>query len=321
MVIKNNKFILSAAMGLANVEFSVPVTDSTTFSINSVTKIFTGTAIMQLVQENKINLNKSIGEYIDGLPVAWRQVTVKQLLGQISGLPDIDDDFSGGLVGNKGEDTALKIVQTMPLLSKPGEQFYYNATNYMLLQKLIEKYGSCPFDQFVQRRQLNVVGMRKTIFANSFDVLKGKAPTYTYYYRDKNTGKHIKGSHLLEVCENFPKILRADAGLFSNANEMGRWIIALLSNQLIRDHKNLEKMWEPVRLNNGTIEGFGGILNGYGLGWLVVDRNGHPAVAAVGGGRAGVMIYPKDNLAIILFTNLGARSIESTIDKIAKLYF
>jgi hypothetical protein len=44
-------------------------------------------------------------------------------------------------------------------------------------------------------------------------------------------------------------------------------------------------------------------------------------VAAVGGGRAGLIIYPKDNLAIILFTNLGARSVELIIDKIAALYF
>ncbi len=321
VVIKNNKIVLSENKGLANVEFSVPVTDSTIFSINSITKVFTGTAIMQLVEEGKINIDEPIGDYLDSLPISWRQITLKQLLGHISGLPDIDDDFTGGLVGNKGEDTAWKIVQTMPLQSKPGELFYYNATNYLLLQKIIEKYEHSSFEQDVQQHQLNVVGMPETIFANSFDVIKEKAPTYTYYYQDKNTGEHIKGNQLIQVYENFPKILRADAGMFSTANEMGQWIIALQKHQLIKDDKNIETMWKPVILNNGKTEGFGGILNGYALGWLVVDRSKHPAVAAVGGGRAGLMIYPKDNLAIILFTNLGARSVELLIDKIAELYF
>lgn len=72
----------------------------------------------------------------------------------------------------------------MPLLSKPGEQFYYNATNYLLLQKIIEKYGHLPFEQYIQQHQLNVVGMQRATFANSFDVIKDKAPTYTYYYQD-----------------------------------------------------------------------------------------------------------------------------------------
>ena len=321
VVIKNNKITLSEAIGLASVEFSVPVTDSTIFSINSITKVFTGTAIMQLVNEGKINLNKAVGDYLDSLPVNWRKITLRQLLGHISGLPDIEDDFTGGLVGNKGEDTAWKVVQTMPLQFKPGEQFSYNATNYLLLQKVIEKFGFLSFEQYIREHQINIVGMRKTVFGNSFEVVNDKAPTYTYYYQDKNTGEHVKDNQLIQTYEIFPKTFRADAGMFSTAREMGQWIIALLSNQLIKDDKLIEAMWKPVKLNNGKTEGFGGILNGYALGWLVVDRSKHPAVASIGGGRAAFMIYPNDNLAIILFTNLSGCSPELIIDKIADLYF
>ena len=321
VVIKNNKITLSEAIGLASVEFSVPVTDSTIFSINSITKVFTGTAIMQLVAEGKIDINNAVGDYLDSLPADWRKITLRQLLGHISGLPDIEDDLTGGLVGNKGEDTAWKVVQTMPLQFKPGEQFSYNATNYLLLQKVIEKFGSLPFGQYIRQHQLNIVGMPKTIFGNSFEVVKDKAPTYTYYYQDKNTGEHVRDDQLIQTYENFPKMFRADAGMFSTAMEMGQWIIALLSNRLIREDKLIETMWKPVRLNNGKTEGFGGILNGYALGWLVVDRSKHPAVAAIGGGRAAFMIYPKDHLAIILFTNLSGCSPELIVDKIADLYF
>lgn len=321
VVIRDNKIVLSEAMGLANVEFSVPATKNTIFSINSIAKVFTGTAIMQLVEEGKIDLDKPVGDCLNGLPADWQPVTLRQLLGHISGLPDIEDDATGGLVGGKGEKTAWKTVQTMPMQFKAGEQFSYNATNYLLIQKIIEKYGKLPFEQFIQKYQLNPVGMPETTFGNSYEVEKNKAPTYCYYYLDREKGEYVKGDKLLEVYENFPKIFRADAGMFSTAEEMARWIIALQDNRILRKKESIKAMWKPVKLNNGKIEGFGGILNGYALGWPVVVRSKHPAVAPIGGGRAAFMIYPEDNLSIILLTNLSGCSPEVIIDQIANMYF
>ena len=60
VIIRNEKIIFSEAKGYANVDFSVPVTDTTIFSINSIAKVFTGTAIMQLVDEGKINLDNAV---------------------------------------------------------------------------------------------------------------------------------------------------------------------------------------------------------------------------------------------------------------------
>ena len=321
IVIRNNKIVLSETKGIANVEFSVPVTKNTLFSINSIAKVFTGTAIMQLVEQGKIDIDKPVCDYLDGLPESWQKVTLSQLLGHTSGLPDIEDDATDGLVGGKGEKTAWKTVRTMPMQFKPGEQFSYNATNYLLLQKIIEKYGKLPFEQFIQKYQLDVVGMPKTIFGNSFDVVKDKAPTYCYYYLDREKGEYVKGDQLLEVYENFPKIFRADAGMFSTAEEMARWIIALQNKRLLKKEESIKTMWKPVKLNDGKIEGFGGLLNGYALGWPVVVRSKHPAVAPIGGGRAAFMIYPQDNLSIVLLTNLSGSSPELIIDQIAKIYF
>ncbi len=321
VVIDHSKIVLSEAMGVANVPFSVPATRNTIFSINSIAKVFTGTAIMQLVEEGKIEIEKPVSAYLDSLPESWKQVSVSQLLGHISGLPDIEDDFTSGLVGNKGEDTAWKVVQTLPVPFQPGEKFSYNATNYLLLQKIIEKYGQLPFEQFIQKYQLNKVGMKRTLFGNSFDVVKGKAPTYSYYFQDKNMGEYIKEDQLLEVYENFPKIFRADAGMFSTAEDIGYWILALMDNQLLKEKKSIKTMWSPVLLNDGKMDGFGGILNGYGLGWPVVERSRHRAVAPIGGGRAAFMIYPDDDIAIVLLTNLSGCFPELIIDKIAKIYF
>ena len=321
VVIKDNKIVLSEALGIANVQFSVPVTKGTTFSINSIAKVFTGTAIMQLVEEGMIDIEKPVADYLDDLPESWQAVTIKQLLGHSSGLPDIEDEATGGLVGNKGEVTAWKTVQTMPMQFAPGEQFSYNATNYLLLQKIIEKYGKLPFEQYIATYQLNPVEMTKTTFGNSYEVEKDKAPTYCYYYLDRELGDYVKGDQLLEVYENFPEMMRADAGMFSTAEELAHWIIALQNGKLLKNKSSLKTMWEPVKLNNGEMDGFGDILNGYALGWPVVMRSEHPAVAPIGGGRAAFLIYPEDNLAIILLTNLSGCSPELIIDQIANIYF
>ena len=84
--------------------------------------------------------------------------------------------------------------------------------------------------------------MHKTAFGNSYDVIKNKAPTYTYYSKNPNTAEHTKGSHLKQTYENFPLSFRADAGLFSSAQEMAQWIVALQNNQLIRREYHQENV-------------------------------------------------------------------------------
>lgn len=136
-VIKDNEIILSENLGIANVPFSVDVKESTIFSICSISKIFASTAILQLEEQNKLTLSDSISKHISNLPNEWKPITIKQLLSHTSGLPDIEDPNEDKLVGNKGEKFAWKTVQEMPLQFEAGENFSYNATNYLLIQKII----------------------------------------------------------------------------------------------------------------------------------------------------------------------------------------
>lgn len=318
-VIKNDELILNEPLGLANVEFSIPTKENTIFSINSIAKIFASTAIMQLVEEDKINLQRPISDYLDGLPASWQKVTIVQLLSHTSGLPDIEDPNNGELVGRKGQDTAWVQVQKMPLQFEAGDDFSYNATNYLLIQKIIEKYGDMPFEEFIQKRQFDIAGMDRTVYGNSFDVIKDKSPTYCFYRFDKAIGDYVKAGKLVETYEDFPTMMRADAGVFSTASDISNWIIALQTGKLLKEKSSIQAMWKPVKLNNGKFGGFGGILNGYGLGWPVIIRPGQTAAAPIGGGRAALIIYPS-GLAIILFTNLSGIPVEEIADNISKFY-
>nr|WP_299340561.1 serine hydrolase domain-containing protein [Allomuricauda sp.] len=319
-VIKNNEIIFSESRGYANIPFSVNTNEKTIFSINSIAKVFAATAVMQLVEKNKMNIADPISRHIKGLPNSWGQITIKQLLSHTSGLPDIEDPVSGDLIGGKGQEHAWILVQKMPLQFEAGEKFNYNATNYLLVQKMIEKYCDCPFEKFIEQEQFDVAEMPYATFGNSFDVVENKSPTYSYYYFDKKVGDYVLGNELLEISEEFPTMLRADAGAFSSAQELAKWIIALQTGKFLKNKHNVELMWEPVKLNNGEYGEFGGILNAYGLGWPIVKREKNPAVLPIGGGRAAFGIYPKDNLAVVLLVNLSGVMTHDLVDNISKIY-
>src|SRR5215211_9313397 len=108
-VVKDGKIVLSKAFGIADIQHSVPVTNKTVFPIYSCTKAFTGVAIMQLVEDGKVDLSAPVSRYLDGLPTAWQRVTIRQLLTHVSGLPDILralDPITYGLSNGAGEETA-----------------------------------------------------------------------------------------------------------------------------------------------------------------------------------------------------------------------
>jgi len=316
-VVKNNKLILSESLGLSNVPFSVKTKKNTIFSINSIAKIFASTAIMQLAEKGKLQIKQPISNYLNGLPANWQKVTIEQLLSHTSGLPDIEDPSTGELIGGKGMDTAWIKVQKMSLQFKTGDEFSYNATNYLLLEKIIEKLGGMGFEKFIQKNQFKVAGMDKIFYGNSSEVIENKSPTYSLYYFDKTLGDYVLGDQLLEVSEEFP--IKADAGAFSTAEEVSKWIIALQTEKFL-SRESRDKMWEPVKLNNGEYGGFGGLLNAYAFGWPVIKREKYPGVSAFGGGRASLTIYPKDNLSIVLFTNLSGIPTYEIVENISKFY-
>ena len=320
-MVQHGRIVKAGSYGWADVQHAVPVTPSTVFTINSMTKAFVGVAVMQLVEDGKLELSAPISRYLPGLPRAWQAVIVRQLLTHTSGLPNIMPD-NERFVPEGGEDSAWVAVQARPLEFAPGEQFSYNQTNYFLLGRLIDARAGAPFPQVIARRQLIPAGMRRTEragFGDSRDVVPHSARGYTFDYR---VGHEVRrGDRVRHVFEEFSPGLRTAAGMSATATELARWVIALQHGRLLTRRASLDTLWAPGRLNDGTSHGFGDLLNGYALGWPTVTRPAHPAVAPVGGGRSALFVYPQDDLAVVVLTNLQGASPEAFIDDIAAVYF
>ncbi len=305
-ILKNGKIIKSGHYGIANVEDSIRVDANTVFALNSITKAFTGVAIMQLVEQNKISLNDPISMYIDSLPIDWQSTTLTQLLTHTSGLPDMMD-YNGKIIATWEE------VQQLPRHNQPGMEFRYNQLNYVLLGIVINKISGMPFQDFIRTYQLTPINAKRTIeagFGHYESVIPHSARGYTYF-------KYGKLSH---VYEEFPPEFRTAAGMGSTATEMANWINALLNGELLNESASLSILWTPAILKNGQTGGFNRMINGYAIGWPIIKRDDHPAAAAIGGGRSALFVYPDNRMAIVVLTNLQGAFPEKYIDDIAGFY-
>lgn len=316
-VIRHNKIVKLDAYGTANVQDAVPATRDSVFSINSCTKAFTGVAVMQLVEAGKLRIDDPISMYLDDLPPTWRAITIRQTLAHVSGLPNIID-INENYIGDGTEASAWATVKTLPLKFPAGERFRYNQTGYVILGKIIDKLSGQPFTRFIEERQFRVAGMPHTRFGDSSDVVPHSAGGYSYLRNDGGIWK--KGDRLNAIYVTFPAYFRTAAGILSTADDIAHWLIALQTGKLLKDKASLDVLWQTVRLNDGKTGGMSDLLNGSALGWPVTTRAEHPAAGPIGGMRSTFFVYPQDDMAVVLLTNLQGANPENFADEVASYY-
>ena len=181
VVMRHGEVVASEVLGTANLEHDVAVTRESVFSINSMAKAFTGVALMQLVESGDLDLDAPISHYLEGLPEAWRPITIRQLATLTSGVPEImlyRADNSVGLIA-ADEEAAWAAVHDAPMEFEPGRGYNYVQTNYALLGKVIDRLSGKPFVDVVTERQFDVAGMPHTRYANDHELIPPTGPTPT----------------------------------------------------------------------------------------------------------------------------------------------
>jgi len=297
-VVRQERIEFLEHFGLADIENAVPVTGATVFQIASLTKAFVGVAVMQLLESGKLDLGDPVSRHLEELPVPWRSVTVGQLATHTSGLPDIVADITSlRLVVDGDAEASWERVRTMPMASAPGERFDYNQTNYVLLGRIIDRLAGEPFARFLRPRQFEVAGMTRTVFGDDHDVVPHSARTYTPYL--VVDGQLRRTDVMYKVHTEFPPMLRTCGGMNSTAEDIARWLIALQRGELLRRRSNLVGLRTALPLNDGS-------PGPWGIGGRVIARRSHPVFYGVGAAKAAFGVYPQDDLALVVLTNLSA---------------
>ena len=178
----------SDGFGITSIENPLPVTSDTLFQVGSISKTFTGTLIMQLAEQGKVNLDAPVRTYIKDLKLSdkavEKQVTVRHLLTHTGGwVGDYFNDF-----GN-GDDALARMVKDiahLPQVMPLGKICSYNNTGFNIASRLIEVVTGKPYEQATQEMLLDPVGLKMSFFFPS-DLLITYRFAMGHYNENKKT--------------------------------------------------------------------------------------------------------------------------------------
>lgn len=174
LITKNDSIILKKAYGLADYEWDIKNTVDTKFQLASVTKQFTATAILQLVEKEKLSLNDNLSKFFPDYPKA-DSVTIHMLLSHSSGLALGFKELALSTISN---DTAYSEIKKMPYEFSPGTKNAYSNIGYYLLAKIIEKVSGEKYAVFLRKNIFEKVGMKNTGVSNNDSIISKKAKVY-----------------------------------------------------------------------------------------------------------------------------------------------
>lgn len=316
-VIDHHKIRREAVYGKASLEFDVPVTLRTPFQVASISKSFTAVAIMIMVEQGRLRLDDPIGSHLDGLPVAWRRVTVRELLNNTSGIPDIEVDNYGTATIVQTPAEMIRVLGSRPMYFTPGSEYRYTQTNYVLLQMLIERLSGESYETFCRDHLFSSPKLSSAGFGDSRTIVPGKASLYTPFRF--GGAKPVLMDHGEILSAEMPPMTYAGGGLYISIADFARWLNALLDGRII-SKSSLDKIWAPAKLNDGTVyrrPHVPTLWREYGLGWVLELEGPHPFVGGTGGIRAAFFVYPRDELAVIVLTNTQGTLPETLAEAIA----
>jgi CubicO group peptidase (beta-lactamase class C family) len=319
-VIQHRQVRKISSYGYASVELSVPVQSTTVFNLASITKVFTAVAVMTLVDSGKLNLDEPIGKYLERLPREWQSIKVRQLLSHTSGLPDLVVHPDSEVTVADTAQGVLDVLRKRPLDFKPGTAWKYNQTNYLLLSLIIEKLSGQPFAQFCKSHLFDPLGLQSPVFGDQRRVVPLRATDYTVL--DLSNEANPLMDHMEVLDYRAAPVLDPAGGLNISVADFSRWLVALLSGKLITEG-SLQALRTPARLDDGKmVDGLDlpAPWRSYGLGMMLNPDGDHPQAGHMGGARTSMAIFPKDDLAVIVLTNLQGDDPDSLLTGIASHY-
>jgi len=167
-IVKNNELYFANAYGVKNIDTKEPVTTESIFHMASVSKPFTATAIMQLVEKGMINLDDPLVKYLPYFKLKdprYKDITIKQMLTHTSGIPDVEDyEWSKPQYDDGAAERYVRSLANEKLLYAPGKKFSYSNMAFDILGDVIAKVSGMTFEDYIKTNILNPLEMTESDF-------------------------------------------------------------------------------------------------------------------------------------------------------------
>lgn len=302
----NEELIIGKGYGLRDLETKEPITLNTNMRMASVSKQFTALCILSLVDKGSLSLNDSMSTFWD-YPV-FKNMTVEHLLNHTSGLADYEEPYflekwnRSKIVQNK--DILEWLVTNPKALFKPGGDWEYSNTAYLVLALLVEKVSGQDFASYAKENIFNKSGMKKTNFYNLAKPIEIKERAYCY--EKDSLGNWMK------VDGYFMNGILGDGAVYTSINDYLEYDKTLRNNALLSKnlHEVIFKLSSHIKgewPNTGheMIDLYPFFQNkeiGYAMGWIVTD-NLSMHRGSWNGTRTIVFRKMDEPLTILLFMN------------------
>jgi len=298
-IVTNGKIAYVKAYGKAQLHPPVEATPEMRYSIGSISKQFTVTAILMLQQQGKLTLNDTVSKWLPDLTRA-HEVTLREILSHTSGYQDYyAEDYS--LPPMKVPTTPDAILDKWgkkPLDFDPGTEWQYSNTNYVIAGKIIQIVSGMPLMQFLQQNIFTPLHMTRVMDSDMHEL----APTDAHGYIRYALGP------LRPAPQDGPGWVFGGGELAMPVRDLLLWDISLMDQSLLQP-ASYREMFTSVKLKNGQD-------THYGLGEEIHTRDGHLIIShsgEVSGFTSENMVLPQDKVAVAVLTNEEAADAASAI--------
>jgi CubicO group peptidase (beta-lactamase class C family) len=303
VVLRDGVVVAERAYGTVNIEFSVPAALEDVYPLASITKLFTAAAVFVLVQGGALRLDSTVVSLLPRLPAAWRDVTVLHCLSHTSGIPDFPQIYDSPDVP-ASEEAAVGVISSAPLAYPTGEQCVYNQAEFLLLKMIVERVSATTFAKFMQREIFVPAGITSARFGDSREIVPRGVPVYTrarptpdrFHSTPLDPFVNKADDPLFHATLLYPSYTQASAGLSMTGPDLAR-LDSLLQAGTVLGEEMIQRMWEPIRLRDGS-------LGDFTAGWQYINWNDQRVVGHIGAGMSVYASLVDHGVTLVLLTNV-----------------
>ncbi len=317
VVVKGDKVLMKKGYGYADMEQQIPVDpDRTVFRVASISKVITATAVMQLAEQGKLDLNQDIAAYTGDVHIpnlTGAPLTMKHLLTNASGF-DYGDTSESSTNDLKREAPIKQYMldNTPTVIRKPGDYYRYDNLGFTLQGYIVEQVTRQPFGQYVQKHIFEPLGMTNSSFRLTPDITKGLAVPY---------------NQLGEAMPDYATVPTElpGGGMLTTGSDMAQFMLAhlnggTLGNQTILNKETAADMHKPQLAIHPKLPNMA-----YGFEYAAQqDYNGYDVVEKGGdieGYHSGMWLIPDEKVGVFLTVNKDIEIRQPFIQAFMKHYF
>ena len=291
-IVQDGRVVYTHAYGNARLDPPKAASPEMRYSIGSISKQFTSTAVLLLAEQGKLSLDDAVGKYVGGL-TRGSQVTIRQILSMTSGYQDYwpQDYVMPGMLQPTTPPQIVAGWASKPLDFEPGTKWQYSNTNYVIAGMIVEKVAGRPLVDFLTERVFRPLKMLSVANIDEAPLGPEDAARYLRYATGPPRPAPKEGKGWL-----------SSAGeLAMTARDLAAWDISVIDQTVLKP-ASYRVMQTDTLLESGVATGYGlGVSIGMDAGHRVVSHGGE-----VSGFTANNRIFPDDRAAIVVFVNMDA---------------